>query len=61
MKYDRRLTMALLHGRVRIAKAGNATVVARDDAPRGDAEFDQGADRKYVLDPHGALTGVQPV
>ncbi len=27
-----------------------------DEAPRGYAEFDQGAARKYVLDPHG-MTG----
>ncbi|MDI5908803.1 MULTISPECIES: hypothetical protein [Streptomyces] len=43
------------------AKAVNATVIGLDDAPRGDAEFDQGAGRKYVLDPHGAPTGVRPV
>ncbi|MFF0081701.1 hypothetical protein ACFYR1_18595 [Streptomyces canus] len=48
-------------GRVHIAKAVNATVVGLDDAPRGDAEFDQGAGRRYMLDPHGALTGVRPV
>ncbi|MEU0205484.1 hypothetical protein ABZ235_06915 [Streptomyces canus] len=44
-----------------IAKAVNATVIGLDDAPRGDAEFDQGASRKFVLAPHGALTGVRPV
>jgi glutathione-independent formaldehyde dehydrogenase len=53
--------MAILHGRVHIAKAVNATVIGLDDAPRGYAEFDQGASRKYVLDPHGVLKGVQPV
>lgn len=52
---------AILHERVHIAKAVNATVIGLDDAPRGYAEFDQGASRKYVLDPHGALTGVRPV
>ncbi|WTX07827.1 hypothetical protein OHV08_36920 [Streptomyces canus] len=61
MKYHRSLMMAILHGRVHIAKAVNATVIGLDDAPRGYAEFDQGASRKYVLDPHGALTGVRPV
>ncbi|WP_329443727.1 hypothetical protein [Streptomyces canus] len=44
-----------------IAKAVNATLIGLDDAPRGDAGFDQGAGRQYVLDPHGALTGVRPV
>lgn len=27
----------------------------KDDAPRGYHEFDEGAARKYVLDPHGML------
>jgi glutathione-independent formaldehyde dehydrogenase len=61
MRYHRGLMMAILHERVHIAKAVNATVIALEDAPRGYAEFDQGASRKYVLDPHGALKGVQPV
>jgi glutathione-independent formaldehyde dehydrogenase len=61
MKYHRGLMMAILHERVHIAKAVNATVIGLDDAPRGYAEFDQGASRKYVLDPHGALSGVSPV
>ena len=60
-KYNRSLMMAILHGRVHIAKAVNATVIGLEDAPRGYAEFDQGASRKYVLDPHGALNGVRPV
>jgi glutathione-independent formaldehyde dehydrogenase len=61
MAYHRNLMMAILHGRVHIAKAVNATVIGLEDAPRGYAEFDQGASRKYVLDPHGALNGVRPV
>ncbi|GAA2288807.1 formaldehyde dehydrogenase, glutathione-independent [Streptomyces kunmingensis] len=61
MRYHRGLMMAILHERVHIAKAVNATVIGLDDAPRGYAEFDQGASRKYVLDPHGALGGARPV
>ncbi|WP_328684020.1 formaldehyde dehydrogenase, glutathione-independent [Streptomyces sp. NBC_01261] len=61
MTYHRSLMMAILHGRVHIAKAVNATPIALEDAPRGYAEFDQGASRKYVLDPHGTLAGVSPV
>ena len=61
MKYHRGLMMAILHERVHIAKAVNATVIGLEDAPTGYAEFDQGASRKYVLNPHGALDGVQPV
>ncbi|NLU75641.1 formaldehyde dehydrogenase, glutathione-independent [Streptomyces sp. HNM0575] len=55
MKYHRQLAMAILHDRVQIAKAVNAQVISLEDAPRGYAEFDQGASRKYVLNPHGAL------
>ena len=54
MKYNRGLMMAILHDRVQIAKAVNATVIGIDDAPRGYAEFDQGAAQKFVIDPHGS-------
>jgi glutathione-independent formaldehyde dehydrogenase len=56
MKYNRKLMMAILHDRVQIAKAVNATVISLDDAPRGYHEFDEGASRKYVIDPHN-VTG----
>ncbi|MCA1221822.1 formaldehyde dehydrogenase, glutathione-independent [Streptomyces sp. 8L] len=59
MKYHRQLAMAILHDKVQIAKAVNATVISLDDAPRGYAEFDQGASRKYVLNPNGALDHVK--
>ncbi|MEV6899276.1 formaldehyde dehydrogenase, glutathione-independent [Amycolatopsis sp. NPDC051372] len=55
MKYHRKLMMAILNDRVQIAKAVNATPISIGDAPRGYHEFDQGAARKYVLDPHGLL------
>jgi glutathione-independent formaldehyde dehydrogenase len=55
MKYHRGLMMAILHDRVQIAKAVNATPIPLGEAPRGYREFDSGAARKYVLDPHGAL------
>jgi glutathione-independent formaldehyde dehydrogenase len=55
LKYNRALAMAILHDRVHIAKAVNATVISLEDAPSGYAEFDQGVSRKYVLNPHGAL------
>jgi len=57
MKYNRELMMAILHDRVQIAKNVNATPIPLDQAPRGYQEFDQGAARKYVLDPHGMLGG----
>ena len=55
MKYNRKLMMAILHDRVQIAKAVNATAITIDDAPRGYREFDSGASKKYVLDPNGYL------
>jgi len=55
MKYNRQLASAILHDRVQIAKAVNATPISLDDAPEGYRNFDQGASRKYVLDPHGEL------
>jgi glutathione-independent formaldehyde dehydrogenase len=57
MRYNRRLMMAILYDRVQIAKAVNATVISLDDAPRGYAEFDSGAAKKYVIDPNGMLNG----
>ena len=55
MRYNRNLMMAILHDRVQIAKAVNATPISLDAAPRGYQEFDEGAARKYVLDPHGLV------
>jgi glutathione-independent formaldehyde dehydrogenase len=46
---------AILHDRVHIAKAVNATVISLDEAPRGYAEFDSGVAQKFVLDPHGLV------
>lgn len=55
MRYHRKLMMAILHDKVQIAKAVNATPIPLSEAPRGYQEFDRGAARKYVLDPHGVL------
>ncbi|MDP9390802.1 MAG: formaldehyde dehydrogenase, glutathione-independent, partial [Actinomycetota bacterium] len=55
MKYNRSLMMAILHDRVQIAKAVNATVIPLEQAPQGYADFDSGAAKKYVLDPHGMV------
>jgi glutathione-independent formaldehyde dehydrogenase len=52
MRYNRQLMMAILHDRVHIAKNVNATPISLEDAPRGYAEFDAGAARKYVLNPN---------
>jgi glutathione-independent formaldehyde dehydrogenase len=55
MQYHRGLMEAILHDRVQIAKAVNATVISLDEAPQGYEDFDKGASRKYVLDPHGLV------
>jgi glutathione-independent formaldehyde dehydrogenase len=55
MRYNRQLMMAILHDRVQIAKAVNATAIPLEDAPRGYAEFDAGAATKYVLNPNGYI------
>ncbi|MDQ3766037.1 MAG: formaldehyde dehydrogenase, glutathione-independent, partial [Actinomycetota bacterium] len=55
MKYHRELMMAILHDRVQIAKAVNATVITLDEAPQGYQDFDKGASKKYVIDPNGMI------
>jgi glutathione-independent formaldehyde dehydrogenase len=55
MRYNRGLMMAVLHDRIQIAKAVNATVISLDEAPQGYADFDRGVARKFVIDPHGLL------
>jgi glutathione-independent formaldehyde dehydrogenase len=60
-KYNRGLMMSILHDKAHIADAVNATVVTLDEAPEGYKDFDKGAAKKYVLDPHSELQGVQRV
>ena len=53
MRYHRGLMNAILNDRVQIAKAVNATVIPLGDAPKGYKDFDKGASKKFVLNPHG--------
>ncbi len=55
MKYNLGLMKAILADKVQIAKAVNATVISLDEAPKGYADFDKGAAKKYVIDPHGMV------
>jgi glutathione-independent formaldehyde dehydrogenase len=55
LRYNRQLMMAILHNKIQIAKAVNATVLRLEDAPRGYSDFDRGAASKFVLDPHGMV------
>ena len=52
MKYHRGLMMAILHDKIQIAKAVNATVISLDEAPKGYEDFDKGAAKKFVIDQH---------
>ena len=54
-KYNRGLMMSILHDRAHIADAVNATVVTLGEAPEGYKDFDKGAAKKFVLDPHGVV------
>lgn len=53
MKYHRNLMQAILHDKIQIAKAVNVQLIKLDDAPKGYQDFDKGAAKKFVIDPHG--------
>lgn len=52
MRYHRQLMMAILHDKVQIAKAVNATVITLDNAPQGYKDFDKGVAKKFILNPN---------
>ena len=52
MKYHRQLMQAILHDKIQIAKAVNVTTISLDEAPQGYKDFDHGAAKKFVIDPH---------
>jgi glutathione-independent formaldehyde dehydrogenase len=56
LKYNRQLMQAILHDRLPIARIVNATVISLDDAPPGYKDFDKGAAKKFVIDPHGLIS-----
>jgi glutathione-independent formaldehyde dehydrogenase len=55
LKYNRQLMMAILHDKVQIAKAVNVSMITLDEAPSGYKDFDKGAAKKFVIDPHGMV------
>ena len=55
MRYHRKLARAIMFDRIKPAKVVNATVIDLEDAAAGYRDFDKGAAKKYVLDPHGDL------
>jgi glutathione-independent formaldehyde dehydrogenase len=52
-RYNRQLMNLILSDKAQIAKAVNATTITLDEAPASYRKFDDGAAKKYVIDPHG--------
>ena len=52
MRYHRGLMQAILYDKIQIAKAVNVRVISLDEAPKGYEDFDKGAAKKFILDPH---------
>jgi len=55
LKYNRALMQAILWDRINIAETVGVEVISLNDAPKGYEAFDQGAPRKFVIDPHGLI------
>jgi glutathione-independent formaldehyde dehydrogenase len=55
MKYHRQLMTAILYDKIQIAKAVNVQVITLKEAPQGYVDFDKGAAKKFVIDPHGMI------
>ena len=55
MRYNRQLMMAILHDRAHPAKATNVDVIPLEEAPKGYKDFDKGAAKKFVIDPHRSI------
>eukprot|EP00899_Mesostigma_viride_P003311 jgi/Mesvir1/12981/Mv05992-RA.1 len=56
MRYHRHLMRAILWDKVQIAKAVNVQAIGLDEAPKGYKDFDKGAAKKFVIDPHRMFT-----
>jgi glutathione-independent formaldehyde dehydrogenase len=55
MRYHRQLMQAILYDKTQVAKAVNVTMISLDEAPKGYKDFDKGAAKKFVIDPHGMV------
>ena len=55
MRYNRQLMMAILYDKMHLAKAVNATIISLDEAPKGYKDFDKGAAKKFIIDPHKSV------
>ena len=55
MRYNRQLMQAILYDKVSVADNVDVTVISLDEGPQGYKDFDRGAAKKFVIDPHGML------
>ncbi len=55
MRYHRPLMQAILFDKIQIAEAVNVQMINLQEAPNGYADFDGGAAKKFVIDPHGLV------
>src|SRR5689334_10342003 len=55
LRYNRQLMTAILYDKVHPAKAVNATIISLDEAPQGYKDFDKGAAKKFIIDPHKSV------
>ena len=46
---------AILYDKIKIAKAVNVEVISLADSVKGYQDFDKGAAKKFVIDPHGMI------
>lgn len=55
MKCNRQLMQAILWDRISIGDVVGVQVISLDQAPSGYGEFDAGAPKKFVIDPHQSV------
>ena len=55
MRYHRQLMNCILYDKIEIAKATNVTVISLDESVQGYKDFDAGAAKKFVMDPHNMI------
>ena len=55
MRYHRKLMQMILHDRAQIAKAATFTDITLDDATQGYTDYDSGAPKTYVPNPHSLI------
>ena len=56
MRYHKKLMTAILYDKIKIAKAVNVQMISLDEAPKGYVDFDKGAAKKFVIDPHATVS-----